>query len=129
MGWLEILPLLRRLLPLLSRAVPMLESTLAARSSARSESSSEALRAEVLQLGSGTSSIQSTLKQHSAQLAQISGDLQQTRLDSAAARDALELRLATITRWMKVAVVLSSLALVAVIALVVSLLRCGHAGL
>lgn len=122
MGWLEILPLLRRLLPLLSRAVPMLESTLAARSSARSESSSEALRAEVLQLGSGTSSIQSTLMQHSAQLTQISGDLQQTRLDSAAARDSVELRLSALTRWMKIAVVLSSLALATLLVLLVVVL-------
>lgn len=37
MGWLELLPLLKRVLPLLSRMVPMLETVVATRAASRAE--------------------------------------------------------------------------------------------
>lgn len=61
MGWLELLPLLRRVLPLLDRVTPLLESAIAGRLSGKSVES-ERTQAAVAALSESHTDLQSSLE-------------------------------------------------------------------
>ena len=65
MGWLELLPLLRRLLPLLDRLPPLLEGVLAGRAGAKA---GEQTAAHIAELTQSHTNLQATLADHSAAL-------------------------------------------------------------
>ncbi len=73
MGWLELLPLMKRALPLLLRLVPMLEATLASRSAARAELALPAsITADAAQ---SQNDVLAVLEAHSGQLATLAEDV------------------------------------------------------
>ena len=73
MGWLELLPLLKRALPLLSRVVPMLETLVASRGLARAElARTSSTSAEVTQ---SHGEVVAALEAQSGQLAALAEDV------------------------------------------------------
>ena len=74
MGWLELLPLLRRVLPLLDRLTPLLESALVGRSAARAES--EKNRSGIDELTQSQAGLVGLLERQHEQMTQLGDELQ-----------------------------------------------------
>jgi cell division protein FtsX len=80
MGWLELLPLLKRILPLLSRIAPMLETYVATRAAGREDTQAvvDRLSGEfAVSAQSNHEQITATLAGHTHQLQQLSDEARQ----------------------------------------------------
>ncbi len=125
MGWLELLPLLRRVLPLLDRLAPMLESVVAGRMGGRA--AVEANSASLAEVSKTHTSLQSTLEEQRLALMALSSQLAGMRADADDARaQALHLasntaRLARTVRLLLVVTVF--LVLICLVLLLVLVLR------
>ena len=84
MGWLELLPLLRRVLPLLDRLAPMLEYLVAGRMGGRA--AVEANSASMAEVSKTHTSLQSTLEAQRLVLLELSAQLGMVRVDADNAR-------------------------------------------
>ncbi len=89
MGWLELLPLLRRVLPLLDRLAPMLESLVAGRMGGRA--AVEASSASLAAVSKTHLSLQTTLEDHRLALLAMSSQIQALRTDADDARSHMAL--------------------------------------
>ncbi len=135
MGWLEILPLLRRLLPLLHQTVPMLERSMARGNNAASAGSSasaasiDAFRADLQALDNGHRILGEQLRQNTTHLEALSELVQQnTRVSEVYATQLRETdaRLASLTTWVKAAAALSAVTLLAIIVWLSILMHVGR---
>ena len=135
MGWVELISLMRKLLPLLSRVVPMLESTIAARSANRAESAaldsaSSPIGRDIKELGIITAALLRTQQKQALQIEGVSESVQQAAsLQEVYADRVRELdeRVASLFTWIKTAVALSAVALLAVVILLTVMWYVGRA--
>lgn len=130
MGWLELLPLLKRLLPLLGRVAPMLESYVGARAAgavsneAALERFTGDIKSDLAVTARHHANLVRTLEGHTDQLLVLTDDVKQLRI----AGDQLNRRMETIeeqtvatARYLRTFCVLSLLLLVAVLGVVIAL--------
>ena len=123
MGWLELLPLMRRLLPMLSQLTPMLESMLAGRMGARAET--ERISTAVAATTQSHSALLALLDQQQVQLAQVSNDLQQLRASNDARLSSsveLHRQVADLTSLLRTALVTGGVLLLACLCMLIVLL-------
>ena len=125
MGWLELLPLMRRLLPMLSQLTPMLESMLAGRMGGRAEA--ERTQAAVAEIGISHAGLLTALEQQRSHLATLADDLRASHAANTALQsqvDGMDRRLALLTNMAKKTVtVLVGLLLLCLVLLCLLLLR------
>ena len=132
MGWLEVLALLKRILPLLGRVAPMLEAFLAARAGSSTEADvafqrfGEDLRADREAAAKKHDNVAAMLASQDLHITAIRSDLRQMR--ETADRDvarllALEYQLATVSKWLRLLILLTVAVLLLCAVLLVMLLR------
>ena len=125
MGWLELLPLLRRVLPLLDRLAPMLESVVAGRLGGRA--AIEANATSLAEVSKTHNEVQSTLEDQRLAISRLSAQLEvlQSSADEARAQSATFNRtfaaLTKAVRWALAAILL--LVVLCVVLLTMLLLR------
>lgn len=122
MGWLELLPLLKRVLPLLDRLTPMLEMTVANRMAARSEGDRSGAAAV---LAETQDALVHSVEEQRTQLVGLTQEVKLLRV----ANDIVVARLQTseaqseaLAKWVKAAAVVTTLLVLIVLALVLVLL-------
>jgi hypothetical protein len=134
MGWLELIPLLKRLLPLLSRVAPMLEAFVVARASNGKEAEARVERvaadlkgdfkSEFAAAAENHAGLTRTLAEHSEYLRSLNEDVHRLHLASAAhdARmEAVEGQLASAVRQLRTFALLMILLLILCTTLVVAI--------
>jgi hypothetical protein len=122
MGWLELLPLLKRLLPLLSRVAPMLETYVAARGAVREdvhtafERFSGEVKGDFAIASQNHAEVKQTLAEHSTRLTALNDDVRQlcvTDAHQGALLVEMEKKIAATGRFLRTVSILVLLLLVA----------------
>jgi hypothetical protein len=131
MGWLEIIPLLKRLLPLLTRVAPMLEGVIAARVSA-SASNEEAfqrfsgeLKGDFAIAAQNHAELRRSLADHTEHLLVIADDIKQLRVADtqyAARLEEAETQIASMGKWLRAVSIITILLLLVCIFLLSAIL-------
>lgn len=122
MGWLELLPLLRRMLPLLDRLMPMLEATLAGRAAARAEADRSSAAAP--EIARDLEILLQSVEGQRAQTLALSEEIKRLRMSHevvAARLEANEAQLARMVGWVKAGAILTPALLIAACLLLVLL--------
>lgn len=125
MGWLELLPLLRRVLPLLDRVTPLLESAIAGRLGSKSVES-ERTQAAVAALSESHTDLQSSLDTQREILVALAAQVRSLDATTSALHGqiaAADNRVAAVARAMRIAFVVLFLLLLCTIVLLLLLLR------
>ncbi len=132
MGWLELIPLLKRLLPLLSRVAPILESFVVARGTANADTQvalqrfSGEVRGDLAIAVQNHAELQRTLADHTEHLLILTEDMRQLRVADnqyAARLEEAETQIAAMSRWLRAVSIVTIVLLLACVALLVVLLR------
>ena len=124
MGWLELLPLLRRVLPLLDRLAPMLESLLAGRMGART-AEADRTQAAVASLSESHTGLQNALQTQSDAIQALAGQVHhlEAAIDALHSRlAAADSRVAAVSKTLRIAFTAIFLLLLACITFVLALL-------
>jgi hypothetical protein len=134
MGWLELIPLLKRLLPLLSRMVPMLEAFVVARASNGKEAEARVdrvaadlkgdFKSEFASAAQNHAALTQTLAEHGEYLRVLNEDVHRLHLASGvhdARMEAVEAQLAGTVRQLKMFALFVILLLILCTALLVAM--------
>lgn len=124
MGWLELLPLLRRVLPLLDRLAPMLEGLLAGRASARAEVDRNG--AAAVDATRAQDALLQVLEEHRVQVSTMMQEIESLRAGNeifATRLQASEAQLRSLTVWVRVGTIVTPALVLVVLFLVAVLLR------